>query len=73
MLKALVKAYTGESLHEAFKKTLISGKYEKIESFISTYINCLNEWGSKYGYRSFEFPLYLGVDQYEKKIDENYK
>jgi len=30
MFKALLKAYTGESLHQAFAKKLISGKYDEI-------------------------------------------
>ena len=30
MFKALLKAYTGESLHQAFAKKLITGKYDEI-------------------------------------------
>ena len=30
MFKALLKTYTGESLHQAFAKKLITGKYDEI-------------------------------------------
>ena len=50
MFKAILKAYTGESLNDAFKKKLIAGKYDEIRSFLTAYIRCVNNWGFSYAY-----------------------
>ena len=65
MFKAILKAYTGPSLHEAFKTKLIGGKYVEISRFLAAYIKCVNDWGQEFAYQQFQEPLFLGVDQLE--------
>jgi hypothetical protein len=50
MFKALLKIYTGESLHKQFGMKLVAGKYSEIENYLTAYVDNLNEYSHLYAY-----------------------
>lgn len=62
MFKALVKIYSGESLHQPFGRKLVAGKYNLIHNYLTAYVDCLNKHSLKFAYTSFTLPLYRAID-----------
>ena len=73
MFKALLKVYTGESLHNSFGAKLLAGKYESIQTYLTAYIDNLNRHGLTYSYQKTDKPLYRAVDPLEKYSDKDYE
>ena len=73
MLKALVKVYSGEALHKPFGMKLVSGKYAEIQSYLATYVACLNKHSQIYSYKTFQIPLFRAIDPQENFDINKYK
>ena len=65
MFKALLKVSSSGSLIEAFRKKLVAGKFDEIQYYLTTYVDCLNRHGHKFSYETFGEPLYRAIDPVE--------
>jgi len=73
MFKAIIKAYSGESLHYALSKKLIDAKYEEVQYFLSAYIESLGKSGFLYSYQSFNQPVFRALGKNESFNLDDYK
>jgi len=61
MFKALLKAYTGEWLHDYFAIKMIARNYDDLQIYLMRYIQCLNRHSFRFSYQTFHEPLYRAV------------
>ena len=66
MYKALIKAYTGRSLHDAMTGKLILANYESVQYFLSAYIDCVGKSSFLYSYKNFNQPVFRALEPNEK-------
>lgn len=68
-----MKSYTAQSLYQPINGIITTGKFEKIQGYLSLILSNLKLYGSDYTIQNYQIPVYRGMNPHRFYKPEDYK